>query len=88
MLLGDLKCLNLLLESDVKSMHQWQYYINQPGTTLPILRVEDIAKQLNQLQGPCDSVSIFDNKICSLDSIYSIRNSSFDLRYENKFVIG
>ena len=86
MLLGDLKCLNLLLESDNKSVHQWQYFINQPGTTLPIIRVEDISKQLHQLRGPCDPV-VTSHQTCSLDSIYSIHNTTFDLRFENKFVL-
>ena len=86
MLLGDLKCLNLLLESDNKSVHQWQYFINQPGTTLPIIRVEDISKQLHQLRGPCDPV-VISHHTCSLDSIYSIYNSTFDLRFENRFIL-
>ena len=89
MLMGDLKCLNLLLEVDSNSIRQWQYYINQPATSLPIVRVEDIAKQLNQLKGPCDTIiSENYNESCPLDSVYSIKNSSFDLRYQYKFVLG
>ena len=85
MLMADIKCLDLLLKSDITKLYQWQYFINQPGTALPTMKVDEIAQVLNQYKGHCDSVVYTPHKLCPKDSIYSIRNSSFDDRYRYQF---
>ena len=85
MLMADIKCLDLLLKSDITKLYQWQYFINQPGTALPTMKVDEIAQVLNQYKGHCDSVVYTPHKLCPKDSIYSIRNSTFDDRYRYQF---
>ena len=46
--MADIKCLDLLLKSDITKLYQWQYFINQPGTALPTMKVDEIAQVLNQ----------------------------------------
>ena len=83
MLMADIKCLDLLLKSD----STWQYYINQPGTALPTMKVEEISKILHQHKGPCNTFSNMSHDICQKDSIYSIRSSTFDERWQYEFVL-
>ena len=83
MLMADIKCLDLLLKSD----STWQYYINQPGTALPTMKVEEISKILHQHKGPCNTSSYMSHDICQKDSIYSIRSSTFDERWQYEFVL-
>ena len=83
--MADIKCLDLLLKSDITKLYQWQYFINQPGTALPTMKVDEIAQVLNQYKGHCDSVVYTPHKLCPKDSIYSIRNSTFDDRYRYQF---
>ena len=85
MLMADIKCLDLLLKSDFSRLYQWQYFINQPATALPTMKVDEIADMLNQHRGHCDSIVYTPHKLCPKDSIYSIRNSSFDDRFHYKF---
>jgi hypothetical protein len=85
MLMADIKCLDLLLKSDITKLYQWQYFINQPGTALPTMKVDEIAQVLNQYKGHCDSMVYTPHKLCPKDSIYSIRNSTFDDRYRYQF---
>ena len=85
MLMADIKCLDLLLKSDSASVYKWQYYINQPGTALPIMKVEEISEILSQHKGQCDSLFHMPGKQCQKDSIYSIRNSTFDVRWQYQF---
>ena len=51
MLMADIKCLDLLLKSDITKLYQWQYFINQPGTALPTMKVNEIAEVLSQYKG-------------------------------------
>ena len=82
MLMADIRCLDLLLKSDVSSLYQWQYFINQPGTALPTMRTDQIAEKLRRNKGHCDSLVHIPGRLCPLDSVYSIRNASFDYRYK------
>ena len=88
MLLADIKCLDLLLQSDLDRLRQWQYFINQPGTSLPTMKIEKVAEKLHHLKGACDSVVHVAGKRCPLDSIFSIRNASFDSRFHFQFALG
>ena len=85
MLMADIKCLDLLLKSDVKSHQPWQYFINQPGTALPTMKVENIAEILSEYKGQCDTLDA--HKFCPKDSVYSIRNKTFDERWHYQFIL-
>lgn len=93
MLEADIRCLDLLLESDRRRLHQWQYFINQPGTSLPTQKVDEIARKLSRLKGHCDAVlnteepqnASEQRKLCPVDSIYSIRNVTLDGRFQYQF---
>ena len=86
MLMADIKCLDLLLKSDSTSLHQWQYFINQPATALPTMKVQNIAEILSQHKGHCDSMVY--NQLCQKDSIHSLRKTAFDDRFHYKFKLG
>jgi hypothetical protein len=53
MLQGDLKCLEALLMTHSK----WDYFINQAGTALPLIKVSKMAAILNQLNASDSIVS-------------------------------
>ena len=75
----------LLLERNSK----WKYVINQPGTALPIVPVNQMVHMLKNFKGQCDVVKRpFASKAdCPLDSMHSHRQERFDNRYKYKFVV-
>ena len=88
MLMADIRCLDLLLQSDASRLYQWQYFINQPGTALPIMKVDKIAALLGKYKGHCDAVVRLPGKKCPMDSIFTIRDTLKDERYIYKFELG
>lgn len=80
MLMGDLKCMEMLLKSDEAKSKKWQYVINQPGSALPVVPVQEIAYRLNHFKGNCDAIYSV-NTSCHLDSIHSIWQPRLERRH-------
>ena len=83
--MADIKCMELLLDSDISRPYLWQYVINQPGTALPTMNIDSLTEKLMNLQGPCDALYHLPGKLCPIDSVYSIKNDSFDYRFLYKY---
>ena len=67
MLMGDLKCLHELLERN----HQWNFFINQAGTAIPLMNIHEMEKKLSKLPPEKNSIiSKFPSEWCSVRFSY------------------